>query len=193
MKEKEVLRKKIVEQRKNKNEFEINQSSKIIFEKIISNDLYKQAQTIMLYSALSGEINVDDLINQALKDNKTVCINYLHEKFGIMDAAVISNISDLVLGKFNIKMPKKENLKIINPKNLDLIFVPGLAYDKNGYRLGFGGGYYDRFLVKTSNANLIGVIYDEYILNELPKEKHDIPMNYLVSESVILKCTKGKM
>lgn len=193
MKEKEILRKKIIEQRKNKNHFEINQSSKIIFEKIISNDLYKKAQIIMLYSALPGEIILDDLINQALKDNKTVCVPYLHKNFSTMDAAVISDISDLVLGKFNIKMPKIENLKIINPINLDLIFVPGLAYDKNGYRLGFGGGYYDKFLLKSSNANFIGVIYDEYILNEIPIEKHDISMSYLVSESGILRCIKGKM
>ena len=193
MEEKKLLRKNIIEQRKNINQIQINNISTAIINKIISNSLYQQAKNIMFYIALSGEINLEKLIIQTLKDNKTVSVPYLHESYGLMDAAIINDIVDLTLGKFNIMMPKKETLKIINPEDLDIIFIPGLAYDENGNRLGFGGGYYDRFLPKCLNANFIGIISDEYILNEIPKENHDILLNYLASESGIFKCKKGRM
>ena len=90
-------------------------------------------------------------------------------------------------GAYNIREPKPEYSPVIDIKELDVVIVPAVAYDKDCYRLGYGGGFYDRFLENLrEDAITIGIAFDLQIFDEIPKEAHDAQLDYIVTESTIL-------
>jgi len=89
-------------------------------------------------------------------------------------------------------VPNPATLKIQSAEELDLIIVPGSAYDRAGRRLGMGGGYYDRFLPRASRAKFIGAVWQENILEDIPVDEHDQLIDYLVSEEGIFNCLTAK-
>ena len=102
-----------------------------------------------------------------------------------------SQITDLKngiqYGAYNIREPKPEYSPVIDVKELDVVIVPAVAYDKDCYRLGYGGGFYDRFLENLrEDAITIGIAFDLQIFDEIPKEAHDAQLDYIVTESTIL-------
>ena len=97
---------------------------------------------------MPDEFQTKELIVNALKQaNKFACLILLI-KYEIMQATLIKSLDELVVGAYNILTVKEENLRIVKPQDIDFILVPAVGLDKKGYRLGMGGGYYDRYLVK---------------------------------------------
>ena len=95
----------------------------------------------------------------------------------------VTNYSELRPGMLGILEPSQQNHQHIPTEDIDLFICPGLAFDKEGTRLGFGGGYYDRALArKKSSAGVIGVAMDLQILDSVPCSSHDISMDYLITE-----------
>ena len=96
------------------------------------------------------------------------------------------SLDELESGSFGIKEPRADAKELL-PKNA-VIFLPALSVDKDGYRLGYGKGYYDRYLAKHAAFKpfLVGVIYDELVLGRLPRDEHDLPCDVAVSESGVI-------
>ena len=152
---------------------------KKILENILESDLYKDANSIFVYLSRGFEIDTRFFIDQALKDGKTVCVPKIKRKM-VMDAVVLETIDDLVMGDFDIETTKKDQV-IESP---DLTLVPGLCFDDNKHRIGFGGGYYDNYLA-NHDSTYLGMFYSQSKIDKIPDEDHDQALDYIVTENGI--------
>ncbi|WP_455539757.1 5-formyltetrahydrofolate cyclo-ligase [Terrisporobacter sp.] len=185
---KKEFRKKVIALRKEKDLDFIKYNSEIITDKLLQMDCIKNAQTIMLYLDFNNEVCTDILIKKLISMGKIVAspITIMSER-----KLIPSQITDLKngiqYGAYNIREPKPECSPSIDIKKLDVVIVPAVAYDKNCYRLGYGGGFYDRFLGNLrEDAVTVGIAFDLQIFDEVPKEPHDAQLDYIVTESTIL-------
>lgn len=167
-----LIRKKI--------EDKINKS-KLICDKVKDMDEYKKARTIAIYKSLANEVNTCELINYSLNNNKIVllprvCDNNL--KF-----YKITNEDKFVKSEFGILEPISDNDKLVNSEDIDLIIIPGICFDKFKNRVGFGKGYYDRYLERT-NIKKIGICFEEQILKDgsIKTDNNDIKMDIIVTD-----------
>lgn len=168
MKEKNELRNKIKKIRKT---LDNNLVSKIITQKILQMEIFKNSENIMLYYPLRYEINILGL----MKKDK----NFYFPKVSGENLLVCPYCGDFEKSCMNIYEPCSNP---VSPEILDLIIVPALAIDKNNYRLGYGGGFYDRFLKQNSKVKTITPIFKELIFTRLPHEEFDIQIDYTVSD-----------
>ncbi|MGL4873414.1 MAG: 5-formyltetrahydrofolate cyclo-ligase [Clostridium sp.] len=166
----------------------IKESEKIIFdEKIIESffDLedYKKAKNICIYVKYGSEINTIRIIERALLEGKEVFVPRI-KKDRDMDFIKINSIANLEKNKMGILEPKKEF--ILRVEKIELLVLPGLAFDLNGGRVGYGGGYYDKYLDKKKVVK-IALSYELQILEKVPMEEHDIRYDCLISEKRIIR------
>ena len=189
---KKDFRKKVIEYRNNKDTDFISTNSQKITEKLLSMNCIKDANTIMLYLDFNNEVSTYSLIKKLLNLGKIVSSPItLKEERKLIPSQITDLKNGIQYGAYNIREPKPECSPAINIKDLDVIIVPAVAYDKNCYRLGYGGGFYDRFLENLrKDAVTIGIAFDLQIFDEVPKEAHDAQLDYIVTESRILTPNK---
>lgn len=140
-------------------------------ERLLQHPFYQEAKVIATYLSFHHEFQTQELIEQALKDGKKVLIPKTYPK-GRMDF-VVYNPQQLVKTSFGLLEPQGD-LEVVAAYQIDLIHVPGLAFTTEGYRIGYGGGYYDRYLEHFS-GNTLSTIYPCQIQDFIP-ENHDIPV-----------------
>lgn len=168
----------------------INNKSEIDFiiaNKLFSHKMFKETDLILCYASLDDEISTDYIINHSLSLGKRVALPHCINNNGLMGFYEIKSLSDVAVGSFGVREPVIEKCKPINEFSNSLIVVPGLAYDKKGYRLGYGKGYYDRFLQKHS-LNSIGLCYNSFIQKEIPINQYDKSVDFVITEIAILDC-----
>jgi 5-formyltetrahydrofolate cyclo-ligase len=189
---KKEFRKKVINLRKEKDKDFIKHNSDIITDKLLNLDCIKNAKNIMLYLDFNNEVSTDSLIKKLLNLGKIVSSPItLKEERKLIPSQITDLKNGIQYGAYNIREPKPECSPAINIKDLDVIIVPAVAYDKNCYRLGYGGGFYDRFLENLrKDAVTIGIAFDLQIFDEVPKEAHDAQLDYIVTESRILTPNK---
>lgn len=154
-----------------------------ICEKIKNLEVWATAQKIGFYSAINKEVNLESLIGEALLKNKKVFFPRTWLKERKLTFHQVFSLSDLKPGAFNILEPPV-TAPLIEVSNLDLLFVPGVAFDLSKGRLGYGGGFYDRILSNTK-AIKIGVAFSFQIFKKLPLEVHDQKVDWIVTEEGI--------
>ena len=176
---KEELRKKYLEVRKDLPHKE--EKSKTIITKIIKTKEYQEARVIALYKSLSSEVNLDDLINYAIEHNKKIVLPKVEGSD--LFFYVIGIDEELVKSNFGILEPISNQEKLVDKKQIDLVIVPGICFDKERNRLGFGKGFHDRYLAK-SNVYKIGVGFNCQLLTDdiLPVNQFDIKMDKVITE-----------
>ncbi len=140
-------------------------------ERLLQHPFYQEAKVIATYLSFHHEFQTQELIEQALKDGKKVLIPKTYPK-GRMDF-VVYNPQQLVKTSFGLLEPQGD-LEVVAAYQIDLIHVPGLAFTTEGYRIGYGGGYYDCYLEHFS-GNTLSTIYPCQIQDFIP-ENHDIPV-----------------
>ena len=150
--------------------FDINSKSSIIVSLIRELSVYQNAKNVMLFYPMKYEINLLDLLN----DSKS----FYFPKVDGENLLVCPYNKNFKKSLLNIYEPCSEP---VNPEVLDLIIVPALAVDKNNYRLGYGGGFYDRFLNNFPNIKTLTPIFKECILNEIPHDKFDRKVELIIS------------
>lgn len=180
---KKELRKELKLKRKNVDKK--LQSDAFIRENLICSDLYLDAKQVLFYSCLDDEINVDECITDALLLGKRVALPVCVDDKGNMEFYYIQSLSDLKNGFFGVREPDTQKCERATDFSGALCIVPAIAYDKNGYRLGYGKGYYDRFL-KNNALISVGVCYNELIEDNLPRDEYDIPVNYIVTQNGLI-------
>lgn len=155
---------------------EISKKSMDLINIFLESPIYKEANTIMSYMSIRNEIETSFLNKRILKDNKKLILPVIRN-----DNIVAVNIKkndEFVLGKYQILEPKF--VKNWNDE-IDLILIPGIAFDYDGNRVGFGKGYYDKFLKKHDKSIRLGFLYDFQLVNKIEIENHDIKMDFLIS------------
>ena len=140
-------------------------------ERLLQHPFYQEAKVIATYLSFSHEFQTQEMIEQALKDGKRVLIPKTYPK-GRMDF-VVYDPQQLVKTSFGLLEPQGD-LEVVDASQIDLIHVPGLAFTTEGYRIGYGGGYYDRYLEHFSGHTL-STVYPCQIRDFSP-ENHDIPV-----------------
>ncbi len=177
--EKSALRREIIEKTDALPGNYLTESDRGIFNIIKNMPEFIGARTFFSYYSLGREPDTVKLIEYALELGKTVTLPVCF-KGGIMEARAIKSLSELSESWYHLLEPLSST-QIVPPEALDFIVVPALAFDLEGYRLGRGGGYYDRFLTRTP-AYTAGVARECLMYDVLPREAHDVPMMSVVTE-----------
>ena len=176
---KSELRKKYIEIRKNIKDKE--EKSKEIFNRIISLNEFKKSKVIALYYSLKSEVDTILLIDYCLNNNKTVLLPKVIGEDMIF--IKIESLNNLKKSNFGVMEP--QNGIEYNKEEIDLVIVPGICFDKKFNRIGFGKGYYDRFL-NGFRGITIGICFSDQISEvEIESEKTDVQLQYIVSEKNI--------
>lgn len=149
-----------------------------ICTKVIARPEWQKADTVCLYFSQSHEVDTKPLLAAALNAEKIVVFPRIEKDILILHQIV--SIKDFVRRKYNILEPKKST-PIVDPASVNLFIVPGVAFDREGYRLGHGKGYYDRLLAST-DAPKIGLAYACQVIEELPHSSYDVPVTTVVTE-----------
>jgi len=175
---KKQIRSKILLKLKTQKEEERERRSGIIKEKLFKSAVFKKAKVVMFYISFNGEVNTREMIRQANNLGKIVTVPVCAEA-EIIRPGRLSNNDALAAGPYGIREPLIK--RFIDSRNLSLVIVPGVAFDKKGNRLGRGKGYYDRFLAKLpKKAQTIGLAFDFQILPCLPIAKTDVSVKRVI-------------
>lgn len=166
-------------------------SSEKTAENFLGSQIYKNSDVLLCYASLVDEIKTDAVIDKALSDGKKVFLPVCKNTDGEMDFYEISGLDELISGFFGVREPDtrrcKNRFDIAGDSKNAVCIVPGLAFDKKGFRLGYGKGYYDRFLSKYSGVS-VGFCYSELIFDSVPADIYDKKVDYICCESGILVC-----
>jgi 5-formyltetrahydrofolate cyclo-ligase len=182
-----AIRNTNIKLRKNLSPKYIADASKKINTRIMKLEQYQQAKKIAFYMAINGEVVLKDLILSASLQGKDCYLPALSNENTLVFLNV-STTSKFCKNRFGIEEPDESHEHTINPKDLDIIFLPLVAFDNNGTRLGMGGGYYDRTLEKTRANLLIGVAYEFQLESFIKSEGFDIPLDIVVTEKKTYWC-----
>nr|WP_106779873.1 5-formyltetrahydrofolate cyclo-ligase [Lysinibacillus timonensis] len=167
---------------------EYKQHSASIMNYLLQEPIIKNAETIGLTISNKPEVDTYLLIKELWSLSKRVAVPKCNPEKRTMDFYEIQEFSQLETVYMNLKEPNTEQTSYIAPRSLDVIIVPGIVYDLKGFRIGYGGGYYDRYNVNY-NGKLISLAFDFQIVEEVPKEQHDIPVDLIITELRKINCT----
>lgn len=180
--DKEKIRDRIKAQRKQLSKQEIEDKSAKITLALFSCDALKNANTVMVYLANFNEVRTDKITQRLFQKGKRVVAPITDEENISLTPYLFTNEKELTKGAYGIKEPKRDFR--VEKSEIDAVIVPGIAFDENGNRMGFGKGYYDRFLEDFCGIK-IGICYDFQIIDAIPTNEHDIAMDYIISEENI--------
>ena len=177
------IRKEIKEKLNKQQNTQRLSKSQLIKEKLFNLAEFKKAETIMFYIATPEEVETRFMINQAQKIGKKIVVPTILMREKRMIASLIKDLKfETSTGPYGIEQPKRECLREVPPEEIDLVIVPAVAFDKQGHRLGRGGGYYDKFLAGLpADIPHIGLAFDFQVLNKLPFFSHDVSVTKVIS------------
>ena len=150
---------------------------------------FRHAEYVLLYAATEGEIGLDPLAEAALAAGKKIAFPRCDKENHTMTYHIVSSLDELVPGAYGIREPAAD-APLYDPETVRgsaVCFVPGLVYDKAGYRLGYGKGFYDRYLSSFTGCS-IGVVYSDFILPTVPRGRYDVTVNTLLTEKGVKTC-----
>ncbi|HHU05705.1 MAG TPA: 5-formyltetrahydrofolate cyclo-ligase [Clostridiales bacterium] len=162
----------------------IAESDRGIFENLSKLPEFKSARAIFTYYSIQNEPDTHRIIELALQMGKIVTLPLIRGN-GIMDAAIIRSFEDIGAGAFEIPAPAVD-AELLSPEKIDFAIIPALSFDREGFRVGQGGGYYDRFL-KDARYFAVGITRAKFFVERLPREDHDVPVRCVVTENEIAR------
>ena len=184
---KSSLRKELIKNRKKISKNQILEKSELIKNRLFEMNEFQQASSILFYVSYDNEVYTHDMIKESMALGKNVIVPKSDKKNRKLILSKLDNWADLVKGAYGILEPKKINQ--ISVDEIDLIIVPGVGFDGQGRRIGHGKGYYDNLLSNSKNALHIGLAFEFQIVEEIPTEAHDIPMQRIVTEKRVINCS----
>lgn len=179
--EKAVLRRRFLAIRARMTPREVWESSRSIFKSLAQEPVFKKAENICCYLSFDNEVHTHGFILRCLKAGKIVAVPKVDKKKGIL-LSKLTDFDHLSPGTFGILEPKEDTFQPFDPGKLDLAVIPAVALDCRGNRLGFGKGYYDKFLTQSEKKTfLVGVVHDFQLVGQLPVWAHDIPVHQVIT------------
>ena len=184
--DKKLLRREGMARRRGLTAGQRQEKSAAIAERLIHAELFRQAESVFCYISMENEVHTEAVLEAALAAGKAVSIPYVLDKAkGLMCAAQLQDMADLVAGEYNIPTLPPEKVVPVEPAAIDLVIVPGSAFDRAGHRIGMGGGYYDRFLQQAAGAVRAAVAYECQLFDNIAADEHDQPMDYIFTEKTV--------
>jgi len=179
-------RRKIAAARRNLNEKSWKERSAAIQERFLATEWYRSAGTLLSYAHCGREVRTDTVMRRALGDGKIVCVPLCDWQRNRISAVRITTIEEL---ECRNGIPEPRTGEPVPTGLLDLVIVPGVAFDETGERTGMGKGFFDRFLVHLrADCEIVALAFDFQVLKKpLPVEPHDVRMHAIVTETRIIE------
>ncbi|HSH36926.1 5-formyltetrahydrofolate cyclo-ligase, partial [Schnuerera sp.] len=167
----------------------ITKKSNTIRNKLFSLEKYKNSNFIFSFISFKDEVDTHNIIKESLSSGKRIGVPItIPKERQLIVSEIMDFDNELEIGFYNILSPKKEYIRETSPKLIDIVLVPGLVFTPEGYRIGYGGGYYDRFFNKNPEVLKIGLCYEMQIAPQVPTDIYDIPVDYIITEERIIHC-----
>ena len=179
---KENLRKEILKKLRDISGEEKERKVEGLKEKLFSSEEFKKAKCVMFYVSKDYEVDTHKMIDESIAMGKKVVVPItLKEEKTLRPSELRDRKRELVKGHYGIHQPHEKHIRPVPLEEVDLMVVPGIAFDKSGHRLGHGGGYYDRFLEKAPpTVFTVGLAFSFQIVDELPRHDTDIPVDKVI-------------
>ncbi|MCH8004400.1 MAG: 5-formyltetrahydrofolate cyclo-ligase [Nanoarchaeota archaeon] len=186
---KQTLKQEIFGKRKALSKEDVKENSNKIKKNLYSLQEFKQSKNILFYVSFNNEVSTIEIIKELLiNKEKNIIVPYVLKNNLILQLSELRNINELEPKTFGILEPKENYIREFNYKKIDLIILPGVAFDTKGHRIGYGYGYYDRFLKKLNkNVVKIGFAFDFQLVEKIPEERHDVAVDIVVTEEKVLR------
>lgn len=188
---KRTIRKEVMQKRLEMTKEDVAARSQAIAAKVFSLPAFAAAGMIMAYVPFRNEVDTSPIILQALAQGKRVVIpisDLEHKR--LIPSELLDYPGDLTEGTYGIMEPKSDCVRPRDPREIDLVLVPGVAFDRRGNRLGYGAGFYDRFLENLPQVTTVALAYGIQVLDNAYPEPHDHPVHYLVTETEVIDCRR---
>jgi 5-formyltetrahydrofolate cyclo-ligase len=195
MLKKKELRKEVLNRRDTLNWDEVKLYSDRIAGLLFSLPEYKKAATVMYFLNFGKEVRTLDMVPVTLSHGKRVVApKTVHRERRMLLSEIIDTETDLAPGLWNIPEPKPDRLRLMDATSIDLVIVPGVAFDERGNRLGYGGGYYDRFFTELrEDVPLVAVTFELQVLPAIPVMSWDRRVDLVVTEKRVIDCRRGEL
>ena len=189
--QKATIRKETLEKRKSQDPKMRAAKSRSIIRALLNYREFQKADKILIYLSMDGEVGTDDLLGRAFELGKRVCVPIVNQD---SEELLVSELpgpeSSFRLGSFGVREPVEEDLNFVPPDQIDLVVVPGLAFDRQGGRIGYGKGYYDRLLGRLgSEVPRIALAFDFQVLDAVPQDENDIRVDAIITEKSTMNCS----
>lgn len=158
------------------------QNEQKLMEHLLESELWKQAAMIGITMAQAFEWNTKPIIEAAWDQGKKVCIPKCNPQEKKLTFYQLQNYDQLEVVYYNLLEPKPSETEKTEKMKIDLLIVPGIVFDKQGFRIGFGGGYYDRFLTDFANET-VSLASTMQLVDHVPSESFDIPVKHIITEN----------
>jgi len=177
---KKSVRADMLARRKSLNPIVYRDFSRMAQERLLATPEFIASAVVALYRPVANEVATEELHHAAVQSGKRVVYPRISDRH--LEFVAVYELSELHPGAFGVPEPTGDVL--VNPESIDLILVPGVAFDQRGFRLGYGKGFYDRFLAASGGrAHRVGFCFDFQLVDALPVEGHDVGMQMLITET----------
>lgn len=185
--DKKTLRKEMIQKRDNL-DFKIKSLKDLaIKENLMNLEQFKKANNIFIYIGYGSEIDTYKYIKEFLSMGKNIYVPKTNIEEKTMEAVQINSLDNLVKDKYGILEPNSFENKIDKDK-IDLVILPGVVFDRQGGRIGYGGGYYDKYLMNMDKGIFkVALCYEFQLIDEVPSEPHDIKADFIITEKPLAK------
>ncbi len=154
---------------------------------------FRKAKAVMFYADIKGEVKTRSMIQETLAMGKKVIVPVTNFEKNEITISEIKSFTELEEKERGLYEPKEEFFRECNPEEIDFVIVPGLAFDCEGNRIGFGYGFYDKFLPTIHHKiPTVGLAFEFQIVYNIPCEEHDIPVKKIVTEKQVIDTKHGK-
>ncbi|HQT80905.1 MAG: 5-formyltetrahydrofolate cyclo-ligase [Ferrovum sp. 37-45-19] len=182
--QKKMIRKRILTERDQLDPQERQINENLIFNRFVSEELYSRFNSFMVYASFGNEVNTWPLIDYLYQHTTNIIFPKVDAELKVLELYRVKDREHLVPGIWGILEPDESRCEAVLIDDIDCILVPGLAYDKEGYRIGYGGGYYDKLLAnQQGHSYKISIGFEFQRLERIPRESHDCPIDLLITET----------
>ncbi len=186
---KKELRNQVLQQLETMSLDDYKKRSEKMIEQLMKQDAYKKAQVIGITISRFPEVDTTSLIQAAWDAGKKVAIPKCVPRTRAMDFRIFTSYDELETVYIDLLEPVVEQTTAISKKQIDLLIVPGVVYSKEGYRIGFGGGYYDRYMSDYGGQTISLAFYCQLNQN-IRIEEHDLPVEMIITENKTIDCQR---
>lgn len=188
---KHSIRNNVLQMRESHPANERGEKSREIMKRLLSLDDFSDAITVMLYVSIKGEVETREIIRDCLSIGKKVAVPIADKENRTLSVAEIKSLEDLREGSFSILEPSEDFVRLLNPEEVDVVIVPGIAFDRKGNRIGYGFGYYDNFLKTVRpDCRIIALAYELQIVEDVPVDSNDVKIGKIVTEKRVIDCSQ---
>jgi 5-formyltetrahydrofolate cyclo-ligase len=183
---KKKIQGEIKEKRKEHPKGEVETKSRKIMERLFEMSEFAAAETVLFYASKPDEVQTFEMMRKAMSLGKRVVLPITIREEKRLILSELKSVDDLVQGEFGVMEPPEQIEVLLN--EIEVVIVPGIAFDEEGDRIGHGMGYYDKLLKHLPDATFIGLAFEFQIVEDIPEEDHDVNVHRIITEERVVTC-----